>query len=108
MDVSRERYTNDRALKDPDMGNLIKEFRKIERVDFTIDEGKDKTVARLIYTTDPLGDIMSKNSDEFSLDFFHLWPKAITVPRDIALNYVKADEFRFIVNDVRINTDNII
>ncbi|MBP5512026.1 HD domain-containing protein [Candidatus Saccharibacteria bacterium] len=84
------------------MDELTREQTKIMTAEFRlyreISTGKARG-AELRYDT----------KDNFNVDIFmEAWPKAILIPRMVALDYLKLSWFKFIVNDEEVNIVNIL
>lgn len=110
LDIAYERFPNDEGLKDVRMGDLVREMRKIERAEFILEmsgcnlKAKRFDKAILRFKLRPNID----DPEPFNPIFLNQWPKAITVPHDIACNFLQCQQFDFMVEEQKIDLEKII
>ncbi|MBQ9029455.1 HD domain-containing protein [Candidatus Saccharibacteria bacterium] len=113
MDVVGYRYSNPKCNDDRKIGNMIREQHKVARVAFKFIEPlfsknaefKCYQTARLSYKLTPA---MFEYNEPYNAKCLAEWPKALIVPRNIALGICKCKNFEFEVNDVLVDADAII
>ena len=96
LDVTKNRLTKDRAIIDNDA--IFAEMQKIEKVEFYF-FGRDGKAegAKLRYST----------SGDFNVSALSSWPKCVTIPKKVALEYFKVPKFRFFVDDEEIDVKTV-
>lgn len=113
MDVVGIRYSNPKCEDDRKIANMFREQHKVAKVTFGFieplfnsnHEFKYYHTARLSYK---LASSMFQNDKPYDARRLAEWPKALIVPRNIALGICRCKSFEFEVNGVLLDVNSII